>query len=148
MTEDARATVLVADDDPDLVALVVLRLVRAGYEVVTASDGEAALRLAGELLPDLALLDVMMPKLTGVEVLRRLRALPETSAMPVILISAGLHDDLVGGGLLAGADDFIRKPFGPREVPSRVQAVLARSLAPAGPRSTGAPPPGHAAASG
>jgi DNA-binding response OmpR family regulator len=118
-------TVLVADDDPDLVALVARRLSKAGYKVITASDGEEALHLAQEHLPDLAVLDVMMPKLTGVDVTRRLREEPATENILVMLISAGFEsDDLFGPP--DGADDHLKKPFGPRELPDRVEAVLAR----------------------
>jgi two-component system alkaline phosphatase synthesis response regulator PhoP len=118
-------TVLIADDDPDLVALVARRLSRAGYAVLTASDGEQALEMAEEFLPDLAVLDVMMPKLTGLDVTRRLRENPITQHILVMLISAGFEHDEIWG-LPAGADDYVKKPFGPHELPDRVQAVLAR----------------------
>jgi DNA-binding response OmpR family regulator len=118
-------TVLIADDDPDLVALVARRLERAGYAVVTATDGEQALRMARDLLPDLVVLDVMMPKLSGLDVTRRLREHPATRNILVMLISAGFGDNDITG-LPAGADDYVKKPFGPQEVPNRVQAVLGR----------------------
>ena len=118
-------TVLIADDDPDLVALVARRLSNAGYTVITASDGEEALRMAEEHLPDLAVLDVMMPKLTGLDVTHRLRENPETQHILVMLISAGFQNNEIWG-LPAGADDYVKKPFGPQELPNRVQAMLAR----------------------
>jgi two-component system alkaline phosphatase synthesis response regulator PhoP len=118
-------TVLIADDDPDLVALVARRLGNAGYAVLTASDGEQALKMAEEFLPDLAVLDVMMPKLTGLDVTRRLRENPVTQHILVMLISAGFEHNEIWG-LPAGADDYVKKPFGPQELPNRVQAVLAR----------------------
>jgi two-component system alkaline phosphatase synthesis response regulator PhoP len=118
-------TVLIADDDPDLVALVARRLTAAGYAVITASDGEEALRMAEEFLPDLAMLDVMMPKLTGLDVTRRLRENPVTQDILVMLISAGFEHNEIWG-LPAGADDYVKKPFGPQEIPKRVQAVLSR----------------------
>jgi DNA-binding response OmpR family regulator len=118
-------TVLVADDDPDVVALVARRLSKAGYKVITASDGEEALQMAQEHLPDLAVLDVMMPKLTGLDVTRRLREEPATENMLVMLISAGFEsDDMFGAP--DGADDHLKKPFAPHELPNRVEAVLAR----------------------
>lgn len=118
--------VLVADDDPDLVALVARRLRKAGYQVITASDGEQALQMATKLLPHLAVLDVAMPKLTGIDVILRLRAIPATQNMPVILISAGFQDDITVRGLPVGAAGYIKKPFGPQELPNRVRAVLNR----------------------
>ncbi len=124
--EATHATVLVADDDPDLVALVARRLIRAGYQVLTASDGEQALQMAKESLPQLLVLDVMMPKLTGIEVMEKIRSHPATRHIPVILISAGLQNDILARGISATADDYIKKPFGPGELPNRVKAVLAR----------------------
>jgi two-component system alkaline phosphatase synthesis response regulator PhoP len=123
---DLVPTILVADDDPDLVALVARRLTRAGYQVIKAADGEQAVQMAERFLPQLAVLDVMMPKFTGIEVIGQLRANPATRNTLVILISAGSQHDVGFSGLLAGADDYIRKPFGPQELANRVQAVLAR----------------------
>jgi len=122
------ATILVADDEPDIVALIARRLVKVGYRVITAANGGEALERAQRELPDAAVLDVMMPLLTGIEVSRRLRAMPSTRDIPVILISAGLPDKLV---VPADADAFISKPFGPTEIPLMVRAVLARSGRPA-----------------
>lgn len=116
--------ILVADDEPDIVALVSRRLTRSGFTVITAVDGEAALEAAREELPDLALLDVMMPKLTGIEVSRLLRSAPETHALPVILMSAGLFNKLT---IHDEADAFIAKPFGALELPALVRDVLART---------------------
>ena len=120
------ALVLVADDDEDVRSLVVFRLERAGYEVVDAADGEQALRLAFERTPDLAVLDVMMPKLDGYELTKQLRADPRTRDLPVILLTARAQDADVQRGFDAGADDYIRKPFSPQELRSRVQAILGR----------------------
>jgi DNA-binding response OmpR family regulator len=121
-----RPLVLVADDDEDIRALVSFRLERAGYEVVEARDGEEALRLAREQAPDLAVLDVMMPKLTGDEVTRRIRGDEAMRRMPVILLTARVQEDDVARGFEAGADDYIKKPFSPQELRARVQAVLGR----------------------
>lgn len=137
MTEDGREscstfreptecqTVLVADDDPDLLALMARRLVKGGFLVITADDGQQAFEQAAMLQPDLVLLDVMMPKLTGLEVAARLRADPSTSAMRIILISAGFlaGDDVTVGG--SGADSYIVKPFDRAEPVDRVRTVLA-----------------------
>jgi DNA-binding response OmpR family regulator len=124
MTETA--TVLVAEDDDDIRALVVYRLERSGYQVVQALDGEEALRLVAEHTPDLAILDVMMPKLDGYEVTRRLRSDPSTNRLPVILLTARSQEADVSEGFAAGADDYIKKPFSPDELRARVQAILGR----------------------
>ena len=125
MSEDVR-TVLVADDDEDILELVSFRLERAGYEVVTARDGTAALAAAQERRPDLAVLDVMMPGLNGYEVTRRLRADGATRDIPVILLTARVQEADVNRGFEAGADDYLRKPFSPQELRARVQAIIAR----------------------
>ena len=121
--ESAPATILVADDEPDIVALTSRRLARSGFTVITAVNGEEALQASREQKPDLALLDISMPKLTGVEVSRLLRAAPETHATPVILMSAGLFDKLT---IPDDADAFIAKPFGALELPALVREVLGR----------------------
>jgi len=121
-----RPVVLVADDDPDILQLIAFRLERAGYDVVRATDGEQALQLATELHPDLAVLDVMMPKLTGYDVTRRIRADDATKRMPVILLTARVQEADVQRGFEAGADDYLRKPFSPQELRARVQAILGR----------------------
>ena len=118
--------VLVADDDADMRELIRYRLERSGYTVVTAVDGQEAVRLAAEHVPALAVVDVMMPRLDGYEVTRRLRAAPETARMPVILLTARAQEADVAQGFAAGADDYIRKPFSPQELSARVQAILGR----------------------
>ena len=118
--------VLAADDDEDILELVAFRLERSGYTVLRASDGEEALRVALEAKPDLAVLDVMMPKLDGFELTRRLRAEDATSRMPIILLTARAQDADVQAGFDAGADDYLRKPFSPQELRARVQAILGR----------------------
>ena len=125
MSDEPR-TVLVADDDEDILQLVSFRLERAGYTVVTAADGAQALAAARQHQPDLAVLDVMMPGLNGYEVTRQLRADPATAAIPVILLTARVQEADVSRGFEAGADDYLRKPFSPQELRSRVQAILAR----------------------
>ena len=118
--------VLAADDDEDILELVAFRLERSGYTVLRAKDGEEALRLALDAKPDLAVLDVMMPKLDGYELTRRLRADDATSRMPIILLTARSQDADVQAGFDAGADDYLRKPFSPQELRARVQAILGR----------------------
>ena len=120
------ATVLVAEDDEDIRSLVAFRLERAGYRVVAAADGRRAYEVAVAQLPDLAVLDVMMPRLDGYELMRRLRADERTSRLPIILLTARAQESDVQRGLEAGADDYIRKPFSPQEVMARVQAILGR----------------------
>jgi DNA-binding response OmpR family regulator len=103
--------VLCADDDRDILALLALRLERAGYRVAQAIDGEQALSLAHELLPDVVVLDVMMPRLSGTEVLAALRADEATAGLRVVLLSARAQEADVERGLEAGADAYLAKPF-------------------------------------
>jgi DNA-binding response OmpR family regulator len=115
---------LVADDDEDILALVQFRLSRSGYEVVVARDGEEALRLAREQLPDLAVLDWMMPKVSGLDVLRAIRAGADTADIPVVLLTARASASDVQEGMDAGADDYVAKPFSPQELAARVHSIL------------------------
>ena len=121
-----RAVVLVADDDPDILTLVAFRLEQAGYEVLTAPDGEEAIRLALDRRPDLVVLDVRMPKLNGFEVTARLRGNENTSKMPIVLLSASVREASIAKGFEAGADDYLKKPFSPQELLARIEAVLGR----------------------
>ena len=124
--EDRNGTlVLVADDDPDLLEMVVLLLRRSHYQVVTARDGEEALRVAFERQPSLAVLDVKMPGLDGVDVLRRIRDNEATASMPAILVSAGVEQEKIEAGLAAGANEYVKKPFSPRELLAVVENALA-----------------------
>jgi len=124
-------TVLVVDDDANIRELITWKLTQAGFETVAAPDGHAGLLAAttatGEgQAPDLILLDWMMPKMTGIEVARALRENPATSRIPVILLTSNAEEADVEQGFAAGVDDYIAKPFSPREMLARVQAVLAR----------------------
>jgi DNA-binding response OmpR family regulator len=121
---NTRQTVLIADDDPDIQNLVALRLERSGFEVIRASDGRQALDLALRESPDLAVLDVTMPKLDGCEVTRFLRACPETADMPIILLTARVQEDDAEAGLAAGATEYMKKPFSPQELGARVASIL------------------------
>jgi DNA-binding response OmpR family regulator len=118
--------ILAADDDEDILELVAFRLERSGFTVVRARDGEQALEAARREVPDLIVLDVMMPKMDGYEVTRALRADESTRRIPIILLTARVQDDDVQRGFDAGADDYVRKPFSPQELRSRVQAILDR----------------------
>lgn len=123
------ATVLVVDDDQDIRELVSWKLEASGFQVLGEADGEAGLAAALEVRPDLVLLDWMMPRLTGLEVCRSLREDAATAHVPVILLTAKAQEADIQRGFAAGADDYIVKPFSPRELVSRVDAVLARSAA-------------------
>jgi two-component system phosphate regulon response regulator PhoB len=116
---------LIADDDEDILTLVQLRLSRSGFDIVVARDGEEALRLARECRPDLAVLDWVMPKLSGIDVLRELRDRSETRTMPVLLLTARGSESDVAEGLAAGANGYVTKPFSPQELASRVREILA-----------------------
>lgn len=121
-----RPRILVADNDEDILQLVAFRLERSGYDVLVARDGQEALDRAQDERPDLCVLDVMMPKLTGYDVTRRLREEASTRRMPVILLTARVQEADVRSGLDAGADEYVRKPFSPQELRERVEALLAR----------------------
>jgi two-component system response regulator ResD len=120
---DARGSILVVDDEPTITDVVSRYLERAGYSTRVAGDGADALRIAGESRPDLVVLDLMLPGMDGLEVMRRLR---EHERVSVILLTAkGEHTDRIIG-LRLGADDYVVKPFSPAELVARVDAVLRR----------------------
>ncbi|ARS26288.1 phosphate regulon transcriptional regulator PhoB [Sphingomonas sp. KC8] len=122
----ARARLLLVEDDPALAELLVWHFEREEFEVEHTPDGEEALLLAKESPPDLVLLDWMIEGLSGLEVCRRLRRLPDTANVPIIMLTArGEEEDRVRG-LETGADDYVTKPFSPRELVARVGAVLRR----------------------
>jgi DNA-binding response OmpR family regulator len=116
--------VLVADDDEDVRELVVFRLERAGYSVITAGDGEEAMEVALGRRPGVCVIDVMMPKLNGYEVTERLRASDELAEVAILLLTASVDEASVERGFAAGADDYIKKPFSPAELVERVAAAL------------------------
>jgi DNA-binding response OmpR family regulator len=127
MVESAPPPVIVvADDEEDILELVALGLERAGYVIHRAVDGEQALALIREHTPDLAILDVAMPKLDGFELTRQLRNDPETSETKIVLLTARVQEADVDAGLAAGAHDYITKPFSPQELQERVAALLPR----------------------
>ena len=119
--------VLIVEDEPDIRELVVHHLKREGYQVATAAGGEEALRQVRAAPPDLVLLDLMLPGMNGLEVCRRLRQDPPTAGLPIVMLTAkGDEVDRVLG-LEIGADDYIVKPFSPKELVARVRAVLRRT---------------------
>jgi two-component system response regulator MtrA len=122
LTEDA-PLVVVADDDEDILMLVRATLAGAGYEVVLARDGSAALALLRERRAAAAVLDIAMPELDGLEVLTQLRADPATADLPVILLSARAQESDVARGYELGASRYIRKPFSPRELKAAVDEL-------------------------
>lgn len=126
MSKLRKPLILVAEDDKDVQILVAFRLELAGYEVVTADDGEQALQLALERHPDLCVLDVMMPKMSGLEVTQRLREHKDTQRLPIILLTARVSEEDVHRGFAAGADDYVKKPFSPQDLQTRVEAFLGR----------------------
>ncbi|TDT94127.1 response regulator receiver domain-containing protein [Streptomyces sp. 846.5] len=121
------AFVLVADDDGDIRELVAYKLAQGGHQVTVVEDGLAALDAVRDGSVELALLDIRMPGMSGLDVCRELRAAPETETLPVILLTARSQEGDVETGFAAGADDYIIKPFSPRELSSRVEAALARA---------------------
>jgi DNA-binding response OmpR family regulator len=127
---DAAPTILIADDDADVLELVRLSLRPAGYQLIVAHDGDQALQSARRHSPALAVLDVTMPTMTGYEVLEAIRADPEIGETPVILLTARAQQADVEHGLALGADDYIRKPFKPRDLRARVESVVAPAIGP------------------
>jgi two-component system phosphate regulon response regulator PhoB len=127
MTETPSPQILVVEDEPDVAALVAFQLTHAGFRVRTASTGSEALRAVDTEPPDLIVLDPMLPEISGIEILRTLRSRKETEATPVVVLTArGEEKDRLEGFEL-GADDYIPKPFSPKELVARVKAVLRRS---------------------
>jgi two-component system phosphate regulon response regulator PhoB len=121
--------VLLAEDDPDIRHLVAYKLGRVGIDVVSVPDGFAALQAARRDPPDAALLDVRMPRMSGLEVCRVLRADELTARIPIIMLSARARRQDLEAAYAAGATDYVVKPFSPRELASRVSAMLSRSRA-------------------
>jgi DNA-binding response OmpR family regulator len=126
--------ILVVDDDPTVAEVVARYLLHAGYTVERAADGRAALEQVAARRPDLVVLDLMLPEVDGLEVCRRLRADPVARDVPVVMLTArGDEQDRITG-LELGADDYVTKPFSPRELVLRIQSVLRRSAVPGGVR--------------
>lgn len=124
-----KQTILAVDDETDILRLLRHNLVNAGFEFIQAGDGPEAIDLARSAMPDLIILDLMLPDMDGNEVLKKLKASPDTSGIPVLMLTArGEEIDRVLG-LELGADDYIVKPFSPRELVLRIRAVLRKGAA-------------------
>ena len=125
--------ILVVEDEPDLLETVAFALKKEGMKPVRCSDGKEALDLVRESRPDLVLLDLMLPGMDGLEVCRRLRSSEETARIPIIMITAKAEETDAVIGLGVGADDYLRKPFGLKEMVARIRAILRRAEEPADP---------------
>ena len=125
----APATVLVVDDDPVILKLLEVNFEMEGFEVVRASDGAEGLERARAVLPDIVILDVMMPRMTGYEVAKALREDDHTAHIPIIFVTARAQSQDVERGMELGVDDYVTKPFDPLDLIARVNTLLARSQA-------------------
>ena len=126
---EKQPTILLIDDEPDILKTLGRRLEQEGFAVLTANSGEAGLRIAQERQPDLVLLDIMMPKMKGRDVCAKLKTEPDTAHIPVIFLTALGLPDHVKAGLDSGAEDYLVKPCDPRELKMRIQICLARHQA-------------------
>jgi two-component system, OmpR family, phosphate regulon response regulator PhoB len=118
------STILLVEDDPDIRELVAYKLTRGGFEVIEAADGLAALRSARSRRPDAVILDMGLPRLSGIDVCRELRAAPATAAVPIIMLTGAVRLTDLEQAYAAGATDYLVKPFSPRELQRRVEAAL------------------------
>ncbi len=126
MADPIKTCIVVADDDRDILDLVIFKLNQAGYDAVGFVDGTTALAAIEANPPSLAILDIMMPGLSGIEVLREVRANEATKDLDVILLTARSRDSDVDVGFATGANDYVIKPFSPRELMHRVNTLLVR----------------------
>ena len=120
------ARILIAEDEPDIRELVAFTLRFAGHEVTTTSNGEEAVQQASQIIPDLILMDVRMPKMTGYDACRVMKASPALKDIPVVFLSAKGQDSEIQSGLDAGAEEYLLKPFAPDQLTERVKAILAK----------------------
>ncbi len=120
------AKILIAEDEPDIRELVLFMLRFAGYEVIAATNGEEAVRTASREIPDLILLDVRMPRMTGYEACRLMKANPALRDVPIVFLSAKGQEAEIQSGLDAGAEEYLLKPFSPAELTNRVRGILSR----------------------
>lgn len=120
------ARILIAEDEPDIRELVAFTLRFAGHEVTTTMNGEEALNKAGEIVPDLIMMDVRMPKMTGYDACRAMKAQANLKDIPVVFLSAKGQDAEIQVGLEAGAEEYLLKPFAPDQLVERVKAILSK----------------------
>ena len=126
MSEPSRKRILIVDDNQDILQVISWRIQSWGYEALIAGSGEEGLRIAEDKLPDLILLDIMMPNMKGRDVCAHLKTHPKTQHIPVIFLTALSLADHVKAGMDLGADDYILKPFQPAELKERLAVCLAR----------------------
>jgi DNA-binding response OmpR family regulator len=129
----AMARILVAEDEKQIADMIAFKLTSGGHQVIRAQDGEQAMTLAKGELPDLIMLDAMMPGLSGFEVLRRLKADPALRSVPVIMVTAKGHERDVLSGFRGGAVDYVVKPFSLKELAARVELALGKEAPPTAP---------------
>jgi CheY-like chemotaxis protein len=120
------ARILIAEDEPDIRELVAFTLRFAGHEVVATSNGEEALHKASEMVPDIILMDVRMPRMTGYDACRAMKADPLLKNIPVVFLSAKGQDSEIQTGLEAGAEEYLLKPFAPDQLTERVKVILGK----------------------
>jgi len=120
------AKILIAEDEPDIRDLVAFMLRFAGYEVLAASNGEEAVQTASREIPDLVLMDVRMPRMTGYDACRLMKATPSLKDVPVVFLSAKGQESEIQSGLEAGAEEYLLKPFSPDELTNRVKKILSK----------------------
>ncbi len=120
------AKILIAEDEPDIRELVAFMLRFAGYEVLAASNGEEAVQVATREIPDLILMDVRMPRMTGYDACRLMKANPDLRDVPVVFLSAKGQESEIQSGLEAGAEEYLLKPFSPDELTNRVRGILSK----------------------
>ena len=120
------AKILIAEDEPDIRELVAFMLRFAGHEVLIASNGEEAVQVAAREIPDLILMDVRMPRMTGYDACRAMKANPDLYDVPVVFLSAKGQEAEIQSGLDAGAEEYLLKPFSPNELTSRVSSILSK----------------------
>jgi len=120
------ARILIAEDEPDIRELVAFTLRFAGHEVVATANGEEAVHQAGQMIPDIILMDVRMPRMTGYDACRIMKADPILKDIPVVFLSAKGQDSEIQTGMAVGAEDYLLKPFAPDQLTERVKAILAK----------------------
>lgn len=120
------ARILIAEDEPDIRELVAFTLRFAGHEVITTSNGEEAYFTAQEIIPDLIMMDVRMPRMTGYDACRAMKQIPSLQDIPIVFLSAKGQDAEIQSGLEAGAEEYLLKPFAPDQLVERVKAILVK----------------------